>query len=162
MGEKLNVRPHMQIKHHGLFNQQVTYDAIRGWFFQNGYVPFMKGQDAKSTGQTRMTKCEFNAFKDTGNYHRFWMKIWIISRDEHPVAIERDGKQITVAKGRFEVFVNSWIEKDYKNFFTGKSHFWDFIRDLYEKLIAQRIDVKWEQLSIETDDLEQTIKDSFY
>ncbi len=158
----LKVIPHTMIAHHNLFNQQQTYNAIKGWFFQNGYLPWMKGQDAKPTGQTRMTKCEYIGFKDTDNYSRFWIRIWIIIRDEYPVAIERNGKQITVSKGRFEAYIESWIEKDYHNFFTKKSAFFDFLRDVYERIINERLEVRWEQLHIETNDLIQEIKKSFY
>jgi len=148
------------IKKIGTFNFEDVLSAVRDWCNTYHYDFIEKKRSEKGTATGKEIYSEFSGSRDVSWYARYHFKVVIWLRNLKTITVEKDGKKINSNHGHIEINIDTKMEKNYNNSFSkGKGSFGDFLREIYEKYIADDTLKNYEdQLDDESKDLIKRIK----
>lgn len=143
-----------KFKFEGIFDFKETYNFVDRWLKDYGYVLIQeKNYVEKIKPEGKDVEIKWEAKKKISDYFRFFLKLdWLITGMTN-VETERNGVKIKANKGRIEIKITGFLEKDYE-------HRWEvtsiskFLRGIYDRyIIRSRIESYEYKIIEEVDEL---------
>lgn len=143
-----------KFKFEGTFDFKETYNFVYKWLNDYGYILIQeKNYVEKIKPEGKEVEITWEAKKKVSDYFRLFLRLnWLITGMTN-VEIERNGVKIKTNKGRIEIKITGFLEKDYE-------HRWEvtsiskFLRGIYDRyIIRSRIESYEDKIREEVDEL---------
>jgi hypothetical protein len=142
-----------KINHDGIFDYKEVYRFMYTWLTDFDYFVEEKTYTEKAKPEGKEVEIHWIARRKISDYFRFVLKVdWNIF-GMTTVEIVKDNIKIKANKGRLEIKVTAFLEKDYENRWENTA-FLRFLRGVYDNfIIRQRIEDYEDKIAEELDEL---------
>jgi hypothetical protein len=142
-----------KINHDGIFDYKEVYRFMYTWLTDFDYFVEEKTYTEKAKPEGKEVEIHWIARRKISDYFRFVLKVdWNIF-GMTTVEIVKDNIKIKANKGRIEIKVTAFLEKDYENRWENTA-FLRFLRGVYDNfIIRQRIEDYEDKVAEELDEL---------
>ena len=160
MREKETVSPQLpsgiKVKWDGIFDSEGVYKKIKYWLDFNGFGGNFEEQEYYEIqkGDSKTIGARWYAEKRASGYFGYVIEMNIYITGMREVQMQRNGVNITLNKGRFEVKLGAYVVKDLSEKYNS-----NLMQKFYEKVvIKERIDEHKRLLAIKLYELQDEIK----
>ena len=142
-----------KINHEGIFDYKDLYRFMYTWLTDYEYFIEEKVYTEKAKPEGKEVEIHWIARRKISDYFRFILKIdWNIF-GMTSVEIVKDNIKVKANKGRIEIKITAFLEKDYENKWETSS-FLKFLRGVYDRFIIKgRIENYEDKVAEELDEL---------
>lgn len=134
MAERTVVVDKLRLTYEGLFSIKDLYKMIDEWFRQKNYDKREKNNTESVTPEGKYIEIELEPWKKVTDYARNVIRLRMIFENITDVEVERDGKKMTLNKGKAHFVFDGFLGTDYFQRWEGKPLFF-VIRAIYDKFI---------------------------
>ncbi len=160
MREKENVSPQLpsgiKVKWDGIFDAEAVYKKIKYWLDFNGFGSNFEEEEYSelSKGDSKVLGARWHAEKVVTGYFGYVIEINMFITGMRDVQAQRNGINITLNKGKFEIRLAAHVVKDIDEKYKSK-----LMQTFYEKVISkERVDEHKRLLAIKLYELQDEIK----
>lgn len=125
-----------KVKQTDIFDFKEMYNFLYKWLVDEGYKVVEKNYSEKVTANGKELDIEWEAKKKVSDYFRFVIKPKWKILGMTSVEVERNGKKVSMNKGKVEIKVGAVLEKDYEARWENNP-FFKFLRDVYNRYIIR-------------------------
>jgi hypothetical protein len=142
-----------KINHEGIFDYKDVYRFMYTWLTDFDYFVEEKTYTEKAKPEGKEVEIHWIARRKISDYFRFILKIdWNIF-GMTTVEIMKDNIKVKANKGRLEIKVTAFLEKDYENRWENTA-FVRFLRGMYDRfIIRNRIEDYEDKIAEELDEI---------
>ena len=134
MSERNIVVDKLRLTYEGLFSVSDLYRFIDEWFEQKSYDKREKKNIESVSEEGKYIEIELEPWKKVTDYSKNIIKLRMIFEHITEVEVEKDGKKITLNKGKVHMVFDGYLETDYFHRWEGKPIFF-VIRTIFDKFI---------------------------
>jgi len=147
-----------KINHDGIFDYKEVYRFMYAWLTDFEYFVEEKTYTEKAKPEGKEVEIHWIARRKISDYFRFVLKVdWNIF-GMTSVEVIKDNIKIKANKGRIEIKVTAFLEKDYENRWE-KTSFLKFLRGVYDRFVIYgRIENYEDKIAEELDELTSQTK----
>lgn len=142
-----------KINHEGIFDYKDVYRFMYTWLTDFDYFVEEKTYTEKAKPEGKEVEIHWIARRKISDYFRFILKIdWNIF-GMTTVEVVKDNIKVKANKGRLEIKVTAFLEKDYENRWENTA-FVRFLRGMYDRfIIRNRIEDYEDKVAEELDEI---------
>jgi len=142
-----------KINHDGIFDYKEVYRFMYTWLTDFDYFVEEKTYTEKAKPEGKEVEIHWIARRKISDYFRFILKIdWNIF-GMTSVEVVKDNIKVKANKGRLEIKVTAFLEKDYENRWENTA-FVRFLRGMYDRfIIRNRIEDYEDKIAEELDEI---------
>lgn len=143
---KRNVLPEkpIVIKYNGIFDFDLLYREITGWFIDYGFTleePTYKHKVPSPAGADQ--EIEFTGWKKINEYIRYWIEMYIHLFNLKDVGVVKDGVKKTLQQSEMIIEMRAVVESDYPGIVDSK--FGEYLKQFWDRhLLKQDMSNVWE------------------
>lgn len=131
------IDPPQLVKYQGVYDLARLLKEIHAWLKKTGYFIKYKDQTETPKPQGKDVRYELICDRQPTPYFKFYIVFEIIGRNNSEVVVEENGKKKVKVMGDIELYVNSYVDKNYNRQFP-KTKFGQLCRRLYERYATYR------------------------
>ncbi len=137
-----------KVKQRGIFSYSDFYNFSYDWLRQEDYDVTERNYTEKVIGDAKDIQVVWEAERKISDYFKYMIKVRMNIWGMKKIKVKKEGKEISMDTGLFEINFEVWLIKDYED--RWENHpFWKFLRGLYERyIIRARVDL-YEDKAIE-------------
>lgn len=142
-----------KINHDGIFDYKEVYRFMYTWLTDYQYFVEERVYTEKAKPEGKEVEIHWIARRKISDYFRFILKVdWNIF-GMTSVEVVKDNIKVKANKGRIEIKVTAFLEKDYEHRWENTA-FAKFLRTMYDKfLIRNRIEDYEDKIALELDEI---------
>src|SRR3989338_2725986 len=134
MSERDIVVNKLRLTYEGLFSVSDFYRFIDEWFEQKSYDKREKKNIETVNEDGKYIEIELEPWKKVSDYAKNVIHVRIIFDHITEVEVEKEGKKVTLNKGKVHIVIDAYLETDYFHRWEGKPVFF-VIRTIFDKFI---------------------------
>ena len=127
-----------------VFNFKEFYEFCYTWLADKEYDITENKYSEKVTANGKEVEIEWAAERKISDYFKFVIKAYWRITGMVDVEVQKDNTKVKMNRGRVEVKVSAYIEKDYENRWE-ENPFLKFLRGVYDKWIIKERIKQYEQ-----------------